>query len=303
MTINGVACRAAELGVPVANVDTVAVQGATVTHRRQRLQRRRWSCCSAAPARTVRWCRSPGGHVDADPGRRARQRARPAPARLQVVNNPYAGNVISNAVSLPIGAALDISGVSQSGSTVTVNGSGFSPVAVINLFNRQGAGVANLGGFAATGSPRIPITVRLRRPLHLQRPGRRHERRSVRPGTQPAVHRLLLERRRSRRGVHAERALKPPRRSETGARRPLRGHPGRLRPRRRGRRGPRRGGDRILVEQICACGTNRLQVDDFDALGRLRSHHCPSRRFSPHPLSHRTTPRRQQWERRPSASA
>ena len=79
------------------------------------------------------------------------------PGSLQVVNSPFVGNVLSNAVSVPVGATVSITGVSQVGSTVTVNGTGFSSLSVINLFNRQGASVPNLGGLNPGGTPKIPL--------------------------------------------------------------------------------------------------------------------------------------------------
>ena len=45
--------------------------------------------------------------------------------------------MLSNAVSVPIGELLTISGVSQSGSTITVTGTGFSTKSVINFFTRR----------------------------------------------------------------------------------------------------------------------------------------------------------------------
>jgi hypothetical protein len=59
---------------------------------------------------------------------------------------------------VPIGAQISVTSVSQSGAAVTVNGSGFSALTVVNLFNLQGADVVNLGGLAA-GAPLIPITL------------------------------------------------------------------------------------------------------------------------------------------------
>jgi hypothetical protein len=82
------------------------------------------------------------------------------PGSFQVVNTPYTGNVLSNAVSVPIGALLTISGVTQSGATVTVDGTGFSTVSVINLFaQRAGGGVDNFGGLGAGGQPKVPLSV------------------------------------------------------------------------------------------------------------------------------------------------
>jgi len=66
----------------------------------------------------------------------------------------------SNAVSVPIGAKISVISVSQSGSTVTVDGNGFSTLTVINLFNTQSGGlVENLGGIEPDGAPRIPLTI------------------------------------------------------------------------------------------------------------------------------------------------
>lgn len=80
------------------------------------------------------------------------------PGNFQVVNAPYDGNVLSNAVAAVIGARPAISSVTVSGDTVTVNGAGFSSLSVVNLFNVQGGGVVNLGGFGPSG-PRVPLTI------------------------------------------------------------------------------------------------------------------------------------------------
>jgi hypothetical protein len=79
------------------------------------------------------------------------------PGSFQVVNmgNFYA----SAAVSIPIGAQISVRAVTQSGSTVTVDGTGFSALTVINLFNLQSGTVVNLGGLNSTGSPNIALTV------------------------------------------------------------------------------------------------------------------------------------------------
>ena len=48
----------------------------------------------------------------------------------------------------------------QNKSTITVNGSGFSTLTVINFFNAQSGGVANLGGLnPKTVWPKIPLTI------------------------------------------------------------------------------------------------------------------------------------------------
>jgi hypothetical protein len=66
----------------------------------------------------------------------------------------------SQAVSVPIGSRIDILGVTQSGSTITVTGTDFSTLPVINFFNTQaGAVVVNMGGLKAGGKPVIPLTL------------------------------------------------------------------------------------------------------------------------------------------------
>jgi hypothetical protein len=82
------------------------------------------------------------------------------PGAFVVANKGATGSFAqqSNAVSVPIGAQITVTSVSQSGTTVTVNGTGFSSATVINFFNTQGTGVVNLGGLSG-GAPLIPITL------------------------------------------------------------------------------------------------------------------------------------------------
>ncbi len=65
----------------------------------------------------------------------------------------------SNAVSVPIGQAISVISVTQAGSTITVNGTGFSSLTVINFFNAQAGGVVNLSGIKPGGIPKIPLTI------------------------------------------------------------------------------------------------------------------------------------------------
>jgi photosystem II stability/assembly factor-like uncharacterized protein len=80
------------------------------------------------------------------------------PGSFVVINKGPTGAYAleSNGVSVPIGAQIRVASVSQSGTGITVNGSGFSPFTVINFFNLQGAGAVNLGGIS-DGAPAIPI--------------------------------------------------------------------------------------------------------------------------------------------------
>ncbi len=78
-----------------------------------------------------------------------------------VVINKGAGGTFSkssNAVSVPIGQAIRVTSVSQAGSLITVKGTGFSTLTVINFFNRQGTMTVNLGGLNGS-TPKIPLTV------------------------------------------------------------------------------------------------------------------------------------------------
>ena len=49
--------------------------------------------------------------------------------------------------------------MTQAGTTITANGTGFSSLTVINFFNTQGDAAVNLGGFGTGGLPRIPLTL------------------------------------------------------------------------------------------------------------------------------------------------
>ncbi|HKD65977.1 MAG TPA: hypothetical protein VKB84_03985 [Candidatus Binataceae bacterium] len=78
-----------------------------------------------------------------------------------VVSNAGASKTYSkksNAVSVPIGQQISVTSVTQLSDTITVNGTGFSTLTVINFFNSQGGGVVNLGGVTPAGAPKIPLT-------------------------------------------------------------------------------------------------------------------------------------------------
>ncbi len=47
--------------------------------------------------------------------------------------------------------------MTQSGSKLTVDGTGFSTLTVVNLFNTQGTKVVNLGGLGPGGKPKISL--------------------------------------------------------------------------------------------------------------------------------------------------
>jgi hypothetical protein len=76
------------------------------------------------------------------------------------VSNAGSGHtytVKSGAVSVPIGARILVTKVTQVGTTLTVDGAGFSSLTVINFFNAQKGVVLNLGGLTAAGAAKIPL--------------------------------------------------------------------------------------------------------------------------------------------------
>jgi len=81
------------------------------------------------------------------------------PGSFVVSNNGADGKFSrkSNAVAVPIGQQIKVASVTQTLSTITVNGTGFSKLTVINLFNTQGAKLVNLGGLKPGGAPKIPL--------------------------------------------------------------------------------------------------------------------------------------------------
>ena len=83
------------------------------------------------------------------------------PASLVVINKGGDGSYAksSNAVSVVVGHTITVTSVSQNASTITVNGTGFSTLTVINFFNTQAGKVVNLGGLKPGGGARIPLTV------------------------------------------------------------------------------------------------------------------------------------------------
>ena len=62
-------------------------------------------------------------------------------------------------ISAVIGSQVTISNVSQVITTITVTGTGFSTLSVINFFNLQGMTVVNFGGFdsAPPNLPNLPL--------------------------------------------------------------------------------------------------------------------------------------------------
>jgi hypothetical protein len=155
--INGVALSPADPSVPVANVATVLQQGSTVTITgtgfNNPLVALFTGTGNLGPLAPV------GGWTSSQFQIVIPANAPTGSGSVQVVNTPYTGNVQSNNVSVPIGNAIHVTRVTQSGSTVTVTGSGFSSMTVISLFNLQGQTVVNLGGLVNGSQSLIPLTL------------------------------------------------------------------------------------------------------------------------------------------------
>jgi hypothetical protein len=154
--IGGAGLGAASESLPLAYVESSAAQGSTVTIAGSGF---------ADPKVNLFTASGNVGPIDPEPGASSTaievvipNGAPTGPASFQVVNSPFTGNVQSQAVSFVVGDTISIIAVAQSGSTVTVDGTGFSTLTVINLFNDQGGGnVVNLGGLDAGGAPKIPL--------------------------------------------------------------------------------------------------------------------------------------------------
>jgi alpha-tubulin suppressor-like RCC1 family protein/sugar lactone lactonase YvrE len=155
LAIDGEPLATVTPGVNVAHVDTVIAPGATVTLAGLGFSNPLVNLFTAdgniGPLVPL-----PGGSASVIQVRLPAS-APVGPANFQVVNAPFTGAVTSNAVSAVIGWTPEITRVEVAGSTITVMGRGFSRLSVINLYNRQGAGVVNLGGFGASG-PKVPLT-------------------------------------------------------------------------------------------------------------------------------------------------
>ena len=171
--IDGVplAADSADPDIAVANVETVVVQGQQVTIEGTGFD-------TTYGVAVDLFCDCPGEKVGpfflnpGNPGLTSTRIALNLPASGPgapstgpgsfVVSNQGADGSFgrrSNAVSVPIGQRLTVTSVQQIGTTVTVDGSGFSTLTVINLFNQQAGVVVNLGGLNSDRTPRIPLAL------------------------------------------------------------------------------------------------------------------------------------------------
>ena len=159
------------------------------------------------------FCACPGGKIatiflsPGDPRRTAAQLSAAIPAGTPtvpgsfVVSNAGAAKDFakkSNAVSVPIGQQITLTSVVQAGSTITVTGTGFSTLTVINFFNLQPKGVVNLGGLGAGGSANIPLSLVNSEQIHFLEAGRFGARPCIRAGAQSALRAVHQQRQQPR---------------------------------------------------------------------------------------------------------
>jgi hypothetical protein len=154
-SLNGVALSPADPSVPVANVSTVVVQGATLTVGGTDFSNPVVALFSSNPSSAA---------LEPLPGGTSTQfqvvvpsDIPTGPGAVLVLNRP--SFQASNAVSVPIGEQIRLDSVVQQGSTIVVNGAGFSTLTVINFFNLQGGVAVNLGGLTSGGVARISLDV------------------------------------------------------------------------------------------------------------------------------------------------
>ncbi len=131
-----------------------------------------------------------------------------------VVSNAGGGHSYSaksNAVSVPIGARIIVTKVSQSGGTLTVDGTGFSTLTVINFFNTQAGGDGQPGRAEARRHAANSADAGQLDQVHLHGTGGGHGRTGVRAGAQSALRALHQQRQRPLRRVYPEVSAGPSR--------------------------------------------------------------------------------------------
>jgi len=184
----GLAATSSDPSFATDNVETVVVQGTTVTLGGTGFDAVNGVAvdifCACPPPGKVTFFINPGASLTPTqvsfplPAKGLPKSPATGPGSFVVSNagtaHTYAKK--SNAVSAPLGAQIHVFSVGQSGSTITVNGSGFSILTVINFFNKQGGGVVNVGGLKPGGGPMIPLNFINENTFSFTKPKfRRHE--------------------------------------------------------------------------------------------------------------------------------
>ena len=154
-------------GYAVANVETTLVQGSPMV-----IDGNGFDTTDGVAVNVFCACPEAGGKVTqflipGNPGLKPDSITFPLPATAttgpgSIIVSNFAGGTYSaksEAVSVPLGARINVTAVTQSGDTVTVDGTGFSTRTVINLFNAQAGETVNLGGLNHAGAAKIPLTL------------------------------------------------------------------------------------------------------------------------------------------------
>lgn len=166
--VAGVALAAPDCAVPHAHVDTVLTPGATFTVHGEHLREPRLNVFTATgnvgPLEPV------GPPTSMDAVFALPNATAVGASTLVLVNDPYEGNVSSNAVVVSVGARIAVDAVTQEGDRIVVTGKGFAANTVLNLFNRQGGAAVNLGGLDGTGKPVLGLDVISPERIEVSRP-------------------------------------------------------------------------------------------------------------------------------------
>ncbi len=163
--VNGVLVTPAHPSLPLAYVQTLISRGSTITIG---------GTGFAVPAKVNLFTAAGNaGPLDSLPGSTSTAllveipaNVPTGPSSLQVVN-PRGSWPVSNAVSVPLGATISVSSITRSGNTITVNGTGFSTLSVINFFTLGGA---NHCGLTGGGTALCPVSLVSDTRFTVQRP-------------------------------------------------------------------------------------------------------------------------------------
>ena len=153
--LNGVPLNSPDPSVPLANVSSVIAKGAVLTITGTGFSNPVVALFSSNP--TAAALQPLAGGTATQLQVQVPSDIPTGPGSLQVLNQP--SFTASNLVSAPIGERIRLDSVSQSGSTITVTGAGFSVRTIISFFNAQQGGVVNLGGLVNGTQSLIPFTL------------------------------------------------------------------------------------------------------------------------------------------------
>jgi sugar lactone lactonase YvrE len=153
--VNGVPLNAPDSSVPLANVSTAIAQSTTITLTGMGFVNPVVALYSSNPNAAA--LEPLAGATSTQIQVTVPANIPTGPGALQVLNRPSLTG--SNVVSIPIGEPIRLDHVSQSGTTITATGAGFSVRTIISFFNTQPGGVVNLGALVNGTQSLIPFTL------------------------------------------------------------------------------------------------------------------------------------------------